>query len=158
MALCKKIMIVAGNLSHLDQFVIHGFFKELSESSSVLLAIPESEMGSQRWAELSPHIKGFFTQVISYEYGSIASSSGSQLGEASTSRFRKNATGYRTRLRNKFLIGLGIPVTWKTVAGLKRFGEIEPKFGDGRLKRLLRWFAEQRFAFGFGQESPCHEF
>ena len=112
-------MIVAGNLSHLDQFVIHGFFKELSESSSVLLAIPESEMGSQRWAELSPHIQGFFAQIVGYEYGDSARKAGSQIGEASTSRFRKNSTGYRTRLRNKFLIGLGIPVSWKTVAGLK---------------------------------------
>ena len=24
----NKILVVAGNLSHLDQFVIHGFFKE----------------------------------------------------------------------------------------------------------------------------------
>ena len=112
-------MIVAGNLSHLDQFVIHGFFKELSESSSVLLAIPESEMSSQRWAELSPHIQSFFAQIVGYEYGDSARKAGSQIGEASTSRFRKNSTGYRTRLRNKFLIGLGIPVTWKTVAGLK---------------------------------------
>ena len=119
MAVRKKIMIVAGNLSHLDQFVIHGFFKELSESSSVLLAIPESEMGSQRWAELSPHIQGFFAQIVGYEYGDSARKAGSQIGEASTSRFRKNSTGYRTRLRNKFLIGLGIPVSWKTVAGLK---------------------------------------
>ena len=119
MAVRKKIMIVAGNLSHLDQFVIHGFFKELSESSSVLLAIPESEMSSQRWAELSPHIQSFFAQIVGYEYGDSARKAGSQIGEASTSRFRKNATGYRTRLRNKFLIGLGIPVSWKTVAGLK---------------------------------------
>ena len=111
-------MIVAGNLSHLDQFVIHGFFKELSESSSVLLAIPESEKSSQRWAELSPHIQGFFAQIVGYEYGDSARKAGSQINEASTFRFRKNATGYRTRLRNKFLIGLGVPVNWKTCSGL----------------------------------------
>ena len=117
MALRKKILIVVGNLSHLDQFIIHGFFKELSESSSVSLAIPESEMGSQRWTELSPLIQDLFTQVIGYEYGDSARKAGSQIGEASTFRFRKLAMGYRTRFRNKFLIGLGIPVKWKHGSG-----------------------------------------
>ena len=120
MALRKKILIVVGNLSHLDQFIIHGFFKELSESSSVSLAIPESEMGSQRWTELSPLIQDLFTQVIGYEYGDSARKAGSQIGEASTFRFRKLAMGYRTRFRNKFLIGLGIPVKWKYGSGLVR--------------------------------------
>lgn len=119
MAVRKKILIVVGNLSHLDQFVIHGFFKELSESAAVSLAIPERELSSQRWVELSPHIQSFFAQIVGYEYGDSARKAGSQIGEASTSRFRKNATGYRTRLRNKFLIGLGVPVSWKTGAGLK---------------------------------------
>ncbi|MDA3017304.1 MAG: hypothetical protein O2841_04625 [Actinomycetota bacterium] len=119
MAVRRKILIVVGNLSHLDQFVIHGFFKELSESSSVLLAMPAQDMSSQRWAELSPHIQSFFAQIVGYEYGDSARKAGSQIGEASTFRFRKNATGYRTRLRNKFLIGLGVPISWKTGAGLK---------------------------------------
>ena len=116
----KKILIVVGNLSHLDQFVIHGFFKELSESASVSLAIPESEMSSQRWTELSPQIQGLFTQVIGYEYGASARKAGLQIGEASTFRFRKLAMGYRTRFRNKFLIGLGIPVDWKHGSGLMK--------------------------------------
>ena len=77
----KKILIVVGNLSHLDQFIIHGFFKELSESASVSLAIPESEMSSQRWTELSPQIQGLFTQVIGYEYGASARKAGLQIGE-----------------------------------------------------------------------------
>ena len=76
-------------------------------------------MSSQRWAELSPLIKSFFAQIVGYEYGDSARKAGSQMGEALTFRFRKNATGYRTRFRNKFLIGLGVPVSWKTVAGLK---------------------------------------
>ena len=119
MAVRRKILIVVGNLSHLDQFVIHGFFKELSGSSSVFLAIPESEMSSQRWAELSPLIKSFFAQIVGYEYGDSARKAGSQIGEALTFRFRKNATGYSSRLHNKFLLGLGVPVSWKTRAGLK---------------------------------------
>ena len=116
----KKILIVAGNLSHLNQFVIHGFFKELSESASVYLALPEQEMTSERWTELSPLIQGLFSQVIGYEYGNLARKAGSQIGEASTFRYRKLAMGYSTRLRNKFLVGLGVPVRWKTGQGLKK--------------------------------------
>ena len=119
MAVRKKILIVVGNLSHLDQFVIHGFFKELSELSSVSLAIPAYEMSSQRWAELLPHIQRFVAQVVGYEYGDSARKAGSQINEASTFRFRKNATGYRTRLRSKFLMGLGVPISWNSGAGLK---------------------------------------
>ena len=55
----NKILVVAGNLSHLDQFVIHGFFKELSEYADVLLALPQSEVESQHWANgiESIHVK-----------------------------------------------------------------------------------------------------
>ena len=76
-------------------------------------------MSSQRWAELSPLIKSFFAQIVGYEYGDSARKAGSQIGEALTFRFRKNATGYSSRLHNKFLLGLGVPVSWKTRAGLK---------------------------------------
>ena len=114
----RKILIVAGNLSHLDQFVIHGFFEELSKSVSVYLALPERELTTDRWAELSPQIQGLFTQIIGFEYGDSARKAGSQIGEASTFRFRNYSTGYSTRLLNKFLIGLGVPVRWKSWSGL----------------------------------------
>ena len=113
-------MIVAGNLSHLDQFVIHGFFKELSGSSSVLLAIPESEMSSQRWAELSPQIQSFFVQIVGYEYGDSSRKAGSQIGEALTFRFRKKSSGYKTKIYGKFFLELGVPVNWKTSQGFKK--------------------------------------
>ena len=68
MATKKKILVVAGNLSHLDQFVIHGFFKELSESADVLLALPQSEVEGQRWANLPSEFKNSFEKVVPYKY------------------------------------------------------------------------------------------
>ncbi|MSZ68023.1 MAG: hypothetical protein F2712_05100 [Actinobacteria bacterium] len=52
MATKKKILVVTGNLSHLDQFVIHGLFKELSNSAQVVLALPQSELESDRLAKI----------------------------------------------------------------------------------------------------------
>jgi len=127
-AVRKKILVVAGNLSHLDQFVIHGFFKELSESATVYLTLPEEDLATERWAEVAKILEDSITEVIPYKYHSVARRSGSQIGEASTFRFRKSSSGYSTRLRNKFLIGLGIPVNWKSRLGLsevwKNRGEV----------------------------------
>ena len=53
MAVRKKILVVAGNLSHLDQFVIHGFFEELSQSATVYLTLPEDDLATERWAEVA---------------------------------------------------------------------------------------------------------
>ena len=113
----NKILVVAGNLSHLDQFVIHGLFKELSDSAQVILALPQSEFEGQRWAKLPSEFKSSFEKVIPYKYDSKSKKTGSQLGEALTFRFRNLASGYRTRLRNKFFIGLRIPSKWQSFSG-----------------------------------------
>ena len=117
MATKKKILVVTGNLSHLDQFVIHGLFKELSDSAQVILALPQSEFEGQRWAKLPSEFKSSFEKVIPYKYDSKSKKTGSQLGEALTFRFRNLASGYRTRLRNKFFIGLRIPSKWQNFSG-----------------------------------------
>ena len=113
----NKILVVAGNLSHLDQFVIHGLFKELSDSAQVILALPQSEFEGQRWAKLPSEFKSSFEKVVPYKYDSKSKKTGSQLGEALTFRFRNLASGYRTRLRNKFFIGLRIPSKWQNFSG-----------------------------------------
>lgn len=127
----NKILVVAGNLSHLDQFVIHRFFEELSKSADVLLALPQSEVESQRWTNLPSEFKDGFLKVVPYEYGSKSKSTGSQLGEASTFRFRKLASGYQTRIRNKYFIGLKIPDHWMTIRGaaaiFKNFSEMRSR-------------------------------
>ncbi len=114
----KKILVVTGNLSHLDQFVIHGLFKELSDSAQVILALPQSEFEGQRWAKLPSDFKSSFEKVVPYKYDSKSKETGSQLGEALTFRFRNLASGYRTRLRNKFFIGLQVPNRWQSFSGL----------------------------------------
>ena len=118
MATKKKILVVTGNLSHLDQFVIHGLFKELSDSAQVILALPQSEFEGQRWAKLPSEFKSSFEKVVPYKYDSKSKKTGSQLGEALTFRFRNLASGYRTRLRNKFFIGLQVPNRWQSFSGL----------------------------------------
>lgn len=144
----NRILVVAGNLSHLDQFVIHGFFKELSASADVSLALPQSEVDSQRWANLPSEFKDSFLKVVPYAYGSKSKSAGSQLGEASTFRFRRLSHGYQLRLRNKYFIGLQIPDRWITVRGavaiFRNFFEIchrtikeFPSFARGT--RLVFW-------------------
>ena len=117
MATKKKILVVTGNLSHLDQFVIHGLFKELSDSAQVVLALPQSEFEGDRWTKLPSDFKNSFKKVVPYEYDSKSKKTGSQLGEALTFRFRNLATGYRTRLRNKFFIGLCVPYKWQSFSG-----------------------------------------
>ena len=117
MATKKKILVVTGNLSHLDQFVIHGLFKELSDSAQVILALPQSEFEGQRWAKLPSEFKSSFEKVVHFKYDSKSKKTGSQLGEALTFRFRNLASGYRTRLRNKFFIGLRIPSKWQNFSG-----------------------------------------
>jgi hypothetical protein len=114
----KKILVVTGNLSHLDQFVIHGLFKELSDSAQVILALPQSEFEGQRWAKLPSEFKSSFEKVVPYKYDAKSKEAGSQLGEALTFRFRNLASGYRTRLRNKFFIGLQVPDRWQNFSGL----------------------------------------
>jgi hypothetical protein len=148
-AVRKKILVVAGNLSHLDQFVIHGFFKELSESASISLALPKNEISSQRWTELSPLIQNLFTQVIGYEYGDSARKAGSQISEASTFKFRKNSTGYRTRFRNKFLIGLGIPVNWKHGSGLMQIWRNRAEVVRRTIKEAPSVVRGTKFCFWF---------
>ena len=118
MATKKKILVVTGNLSHLDQFVIHGLFKELSDSAQVILALPQSEFEGQRWAKLPSEFKSSFEKVVPYKYDAKSKKAGSQLGEALTFRFRNLASGYRTRLRNKFFIGLQVPDRWQNFSGL----------------------------------------
>ena len=118
MATKKKILVVTGNLSHLDQFVIHGLFKELSDSAQVILALPQSEFEGQRWAKLPSEFKSSFEKVVPYKYDAKSKEAGSQLGEALTFRFRNLASGYRTRLRNKFFIGLQVPDRWQNFSGL----------------------------------------
>ena len=117
MATKKKILVVTGNLSHLDQFVIHGLFKELSDSAQVILALPQSEFEGQRWAKLPSEFKSSFEKVVPYKYDSKSKKTGSQLGEALTFRFRNLASGYRKRLRNKFFIGLQVPDRWQNFSG-----------------------------------------
>jgi hypothetical protein len=114
----KKILVVTGNLSHLDQFVIHGLFKELSDSAQVILALPQTEFEGQRWAKLPSEFKSSFEKVVPYKYDAKSKKAGSQLGEALTFRFRNLASGYRTRLRNKFFIGLQVPDRWQNFSGL----------------------------------------
>ena len=149
MATKKKILVVTGNLSHLDQFVIHGLFKELSDSAQVILALPQSEFEGQRWAKLPSEFKSSFEKVVPYKYDSKSKKTGSQLGEASTFRFRNLASGYRTRLRNKFFIGLQVPNRWQSFSGLavlfRNRGEVWrriikefPSFVRGT--RLFFWF------------------
>ena len=117
MATKNKILVVTGNLSHLDQFVIHGLFRELSDSAQVVLALPQSEFESDRWAKLPSDFKNSFENVVPYKYDPKSKKTGSQLGEALTFRFRNLASGYRTRLRNKFFIGLRVPSKWQTFSG-----------------------------------------
>jgi len=114
----KKILIVAGNISHLDQFVIHGFFKELAETSSIYLTLPEQDLGSERWIEMAKHLDGVFTEVLPYTYTARAKTAGYQLGAASTFRYRKLSSGYRGRISNSLLGGLNIPFKLKSLGAV----------------------------------------
>jgi len=148
-AATKKILIVTGNLSHLDQFVIHGFFKELSDSAQVVLALPQSEYEGDRWAKLPGEFKNSFKKVVPYKYDSKSKKTGSQLGEALTFRFRNLSSGYMQRIKNKYFSGLRIPSQWKTIRGVsaifESFSELcarvvkeFPSFARG--SKLCFWF------------------
>ena len=114
----KKILFVAGNVEHLYQFVIHGFFKELSETSSIYLTMPERELSDLRWVEMSAHLDGVFTEVLPYKYSAKARKVGYQLGAALTFRYRKFSSGYRGRISNSLLGGLDIPFRLKSFEAL----------------------------------------
>ncbi len=118
MAVRKKILVVAGNLSHLDQFVIHGFFKELSESATVYLTLPEEDIATERWAEVAKILDDSITEVVPYRYSARAKTSGYQLGAALTYRYRKASSGYRGRISNSLLGNLDIPIRVASVGGI----------------------------------------
>ena len=115
----KKILIVAGNISHLDQFVIHGFFKELAETASIYLTLPEQDLGSERWIEMATHLDGVFTEVLPYTYSARAKTAGYQLGAALTYRYRKLSKSYQVRILESLFGGFGIPVKLSSLQSLK---------------------------------------
>jgi hypothetical protein len=109
-ALRKKILIVVGNLSHLDQFVIHDFFKELSESASIYLTLPEEEIATERWAEVAKVLDDSITEVIPYKYSARAKIAGYQLGAALTYRHRKRSRSYQVRILESLFGGFEMPI------------------------------------------------
>ena len=115
----KKILFVAGNVEHLYQFVIHGFFKELSETSSIYLTMPERELSDLRWVEMSAHLDGVFTEVIPYKYSDRSKKYGYQLGASLTYRHRKSATGYQIKILESLFGGLDIPLRLSSRRSLK---------------------------------------
>jgi len=115
----KKILIVAGNISHLDQFVIHGFFKELSETASIYLTLPEQDLGSERWIEMATHLDGVFTEVLPYTYSARAKTAGYQLGAALTYRHRKLSKSYQVRILESLFGGFGLPMKLSSLQSLK---------------------------------------
>ena len=110
MAVRKKILVVAGNLSHLDQFVIHGFFKELSESANVYLTLPEADLATERWAEVAKVLDDSITEVIPYKYSARAKTAGYQLGAALTYRHRKRSESYQVRILESLFGGFEMPI------------------------------------------------
>ena len=115
----KKILFVAGNISHLDQFVIHGFFKELAETASIYLTLPEQDLGSERWVEMSAHLDGVFTEVLPYTYSARAKTAGYQLGAALTYRHRKLSQSYQVRILESLFGGFGLPMKLSSLQSLK---------------------------------------
>ena len=115
----KKILFVAGNVEHLYQFVIHGFFKELSETSSIYLTMPERELSDLRWVEMSAHLDGVFTEVLPYTYSARAKRAGYQLGAALTYRHRKLSKSYQVRILERLFGGLGFPIKLSSLQSLK---------------------------------------
>jgi len=109
-AVRKKILVVAGNLSHLDQFVIHGFFKELSESATVYLTLPEEDLATERWAEVAKILDDSITEVIPYRYSARAKTAGYQLGAALTYRHRKRSESYQVRILESLFGGFEMPI------------------------------------------------
>ncbi len=145
----KKILVVTGNLSHLDQFVIHGLFKELSDSAQVILALPQSEFEGQRWAKLSSEFKSSFKKVVPYKYDSKSKKTGSQLGEALTFRFRNLSSGYMQRVKNKFFGGLRIPRRWRNINGIRAISKSSGEIGDRVIKEFPSFVRGTRLFFWF---------
>ena len=115
----KKILFVSGNIEHLHQFVIHGFFEELAETSSVYLTMPEQDFAGERWAEIASNLVGVFKEVTPYKYSKRSRKSGYQLGAAATYRFRKHSSGYRGRILNKLAGKEKIPIKFLSLNGIK---------------------------------------
>ena len=115
----KKILFVAGNLAHLHQFVIHGFFEELAETSSVYLTMPEQDFASERWIEIASSLVGVFKEVTPYKYSKRSRASGARLSAAATFRFRKRSSGYRGRILNKLVGVQKVPSNFLSLSGIK---------------------------------------
>ena len=149
MATKKKILVVTGNLSHLDQFVIHGLFKELSDSAQVILALPQSEFEGQRWAKLPSEFKSSFEKVVPYKYDSKSKKTGSQLGEASTFRNRNLSSGYMQRIKNKYLGSLRIPSRWRNIKGISAISKSSSEIGARVIKEFPSFVRGTRLFFWF---------
>ena len=149
MATKKKILVVTGNLSHLDQFVIHGLFKELSDSAQVILALPQSEFEGQRWAKLPSEFKSSFEKVVPYKYDAKSKKAGSQLGEASTFRNRNFSSGYMQRIKNKYLGGLRIPSRWRNIHGISAIIKNSNEIGARVIKEFPSFMRGARLFFWF---------
>ena len=145
----KKILVVTGNHSHLDQFVIHGLFKELSDSAQVILALPQSEFEGQRWAKLPSEFKSSFEKVVPYKYDSKSKKTGSQLGEASTFRNRNLSSGYMQRIKNKYLGSLRIPSRWRNIKGISAISKSSREIGARVIKEFPSFVRGTRLFFWF---------
>jgi len=106
----RKILVVAGNLSHLDQFVIHGFFKELSEEAEVYLTLPEQDLETDRWREVSRCLGDSVREVVGFGYSSRSKVTGYQIGAALTYRYRKTSESYHVRILESFFGGFELPM------------------------------------------------
>ena len=115
----KKILFVAGNLAHLHQFVIHGFFEELAENSFVYLTMPEQDFASEQWTEIASSSVGVFKEVTPYKYSKKSRASGARVGTAATYRFRKHSSGYRGKILNKLAGEKKIPMKFLSLNGIK---------------------------------------
>jgi hypothetical protein len=129
----KKILFVSGNIEHLYQFVIHGFFEELAETSSVYLTMPEQDFASERWVEISNTLVGVFEKVSPYRYSGSSRKSGYQLGAAATYRFRRQSSGYRGRIIDSLFGGQKIPIDFLSFVGFQAIASNLNIFG----RRLL---------------------
>ena len=115
----KKILFVSGNIEHLYQFVIHGFFEELAETSSVYLTMPEQDFASERWIEIANTLIGIFEKVAPYRYSDRSRKSGYQLGAAATYRFKRQSTGYKGRILDSLFGDQQIPINFLSLFGLQ---------------------------------------
>jgi hypothetical protein len=122
-AIKKKILVVAGNLSHLDQFVIHGFFEELAGSATIFLTLPESELKTERWSEVAKLLDGSVATVYGYKYTAVSKTVGYQLGAALTYRHRNRSESYQVRILESLFGGFEMPIkklSWRSLSILYR--------------------------------------